>query len=1146
MATLGALKQALREAALSATTATKQPLSDTQYSTVFDILLQGSEWNTYEDFIIPQLCQLLTLNSRARISVLEIGPGPKSILGYLPGRFKRMIEKYTAFEPNTLFATQLAEWLCTPPEAERPLPGLESLPNIHRGPFTLGECRDNNEKYDIILFCHSMYSMKPKRRFIEHALEMLPKQSPNEMVVVFHREVLHFDGLVCQQTASYPAGAVSVLNTDESLDRFASFVAGFTLNTLEVNHPIREDWRTVCRQLGRRESVQPNHLFFNSPSFMAAFTQHAKALPELTAQVSLANADMKIKNREACVHGSAAIFRPTNIQHVQKCVQWALKHKLSLTIIGGSHSGHCILPNVVSVDMSAFDKLYFAEVELGGEKSASGSSAVVVVESGCKTGDIISKTMAEGVSVPLGARPSVGAGLWLQGGIGHLARLHGLACDAVVGAVFVSVDSSQIFYVGCVPAQHRPTGAIRPENESEILWAMKGAGTNFGIVLKVTFQTYPAPQILISNWVHPLNSSLEARLKFSNFDELVARSLDQNCSVDAYLYFESGRLQLGVTMFEVSTSRQAFGSYTSKPATESFGLPHSSKIVDSVELFETEMYMSGMHGGHGGGKTSSFKRCLFLKNIGDADIASRLVAAMESRPSLLCYLHLLHGGGAVNNIAADASAFGCRDWDYACVITGVWPRDEDNTAAARSAIHWVYEVVEDMLPLSDGVYSADLGPDSRDAPLAANAFGPNLQRLGRLKSSLDPHNVLAYTCPVPKVTSGQKLIIFVTGDSCAGKDYCADIWASLVSSCTDRVITVDVVSISDEIKRDYARSTGADLKRLLRERAYKEEHRPKLTAFYQEKTKKRPRLPEEQFLSVVSDARNVDVLLITGMRDVAPVATFSHLVPDKKLLEVRVQTDERYRKRRKGHDIDSNKDNDMDNNDKSSSSKTLAHHPDFIFENNTPGVQAVQSFAEINLLPFIHRDFQRLSKIIRQIPNFPHAPINFHHILGIAQQPNGLTLCTSLLRKQLTNPPHAIIACEAGGFIYASALASTLSIPLILIREAGKLPPPTISILKPASHISSLQSQKESDQKRIEIERNVLPVGEPVLVVDDVLSTGRTLCAVLELLRKAGVEVEDMEVMVVAEFPIHGGRKKMLEEGFGRVRLGSLLVVGDA
>ena len=157
MATLDSLKQALRQKAKATASSPKQPLSDTQYSAGFDILVRGSGWMTYQDFIIPQLSQLLAplFNSRIHISALEIGPGPKSLLGYLPGRLRRKVRKYTAFEPNGLFATRLEEWLCSTSETESPLPCLENPPDIHRIPFVLQDnigsgtstgTRDNDEK----------------------------------------------------------------------------------------------------------------------------------------------------------------------------------------------------------------------------------------------------------------------------------------------------------------------------------------------------------------------------------------------------------------------------------------------------------------------------------------------------------------------------------------------------------------------------------------------------------------------------------------------------------------------------------------------------------------------------------------------------------------------------------------------------------------------------------------------------------------------------------------------------------------------------------------------------------------------------------------------------------------------------------------
>jgi hypothetical protein len=251
--------------------------------------------------------------------------------------------------------------------------------------------------------------------------------------------------------------------------------------------------------------------------------------------------------------------------------------------------------------------------------------------------------------------------------------LYGLSIDAIVGAVMVSVESSEVLWLGRVPSQHRPTNALRPENEQELLWAIKGAGTNFGIVISVTFKAYPAQIYSIRKNVLPLKDSLHARQKISSFDSSVAKTLSRNCSADAYLYWDGGQLQLGVTIFEASTSTTPLTSRT--PTTmsmnEFWGTESQNEVVDSVGLFEMEMYLSGMHGGHGGSKTSSFKRCLFLKHIGDQNVVDRLIAAVQARPTPLCYLHLLHGGGAVSDVASEMTAFGCRDWEFACVITGV-------------------------------------------------------------------------------------------------------------------------------------------------------------------------------------------------------------------------------------------------------------------------------------------------------------------------------------------------------------------------------------------------------------------------------------------------------------------------------------------
>ena len=226
----------------------------------------------------------------------------------------------------------------------------------------------------------------------------------------------------------------------------------------------------------------------------------------------------------------------------------------------------------------------------------------------------------------------------------------------------------------------------------------------------------------------------------------------------------------------------------------------------------------------------------------------------------------------------------------------------------------------------------------------------------------------------------------------------------------------------------------------------------------------------------------------------------------------------------------------------------LDYRPSLIFDNDTTGNEAPIRFAEQHLLPFVHEDLQRLANMVRQLPGFPRAGVEFHHVLGISQQPGGLTLCTSLLQTHFTGDwakVDAVACCEVGGFIYATALASRVDLPLVLIREAGKLPPPTVSVIKPLSHISSLASNN-SKEKWFEMERDVVARGASVVVVDDVLSTGETLCAVLRLLNEAGIGAEDINIMVVAEFPIHRGRDLLRKRGFGRISVQSLLVFDGA
>lgn len=1151
MSTLDSLKISLGQAAL-VSSLPKRPISDELYLTGLELLMQGSEWDTYVKFIIPQLNNRFAsiLDTKPRLSVLEIGPGPKTVLSNLNRHLRDKIVRYTAFEPNRLSVRSLKESLASNQELKSPFPSLELPPEIHATPFILdsdfgpstgAHTPNEKHKFDIILFCHSLYGMNPKTKFIENALRMLVESPKSGQVIVFHRAGnLHIDGLPSHSTAIYPTGTASVKDHADILDIFASFIAGFKIQDDTVGQTVKSEWRKVCRALGRKDPLS-NSLSFHCPAIMITFTKNSLHLPELLSTIPPSS--RKVKNREACYHESASVLKPTKIRHVQDCVKWAQKNTAALTIIGGGHSGHCLWPNVVAIDMSAFDQIHIVSPDK--RESLCEVSPLVVAEAGCVAGEIVSKALQIGRTVPMGARPSVGAGLWLQGGIGHLTRLYGLTCDAIVGVVMVSINSGQILSIGEVPKEHRPVDAICPSNERDLLWAVKGAGTNFGIVISMTFKTFPAPDHVIRDWIFTLGDQREFKLKFDKYLDHV-KEQPSTTSTDAYLYTESGQLHLGVSMFERHMTEPGF----ERPATffsadGPLGPENECKTVNSVEVFETEMYVSKMHGGHGGGKTSSFKRCVFLKSIEYALIEAFL-EIMETRPSPFCYLHILHGGGAAQDIAANATAFGCRDWKFACVVTGIWPREKDQSQLAYEVVRWVYKAVQDILPLSCGVYSADLGPDPRDQVLADRAFGPNRTRLAHLKRELDPCNILRYACPLRKPPVGPKLVIMVTGESCAGKDYCADIWASQLVSTKHGDFVARKVSISDSTKREYAVASGADFHRLLWDRPYKERHRAALTLFFEIQKQRRPELPEQHFLEEISKANDVDVLLITGMRDDAPVSNLSHLVTGSRLIEVRVITSRQTLRNRFYYRQSNCRDDEEPVFEKESQAtrKGFEYCPTLTFANNATGSDQVEKFAEDNLLPLLNGDLERLARMVRRVTDFPCSGIDFRHVLNISQIPSGLSLCISLMKANFTgdwSQIRFIASCEVGGFVFASPLSMDVNIPLALIRDAGKLPPPMVSVPKPCSHISAPKSNRK-EQRCIGIDPSLFSADTSVLLVDDVLASGKTLCSVLQLLEKTSLSIKNVSIMVVAELPMHRGRNFLRQNGYGFVQVQSLLV----
>lgn len=146
-----------------------------------------------------------------------------------------------------------------------------------------------------------------------------------------------------------------------------------------------------------------------------------------------------------------------------------------------------------------------------------------------------------------------------------------------------------------------------------------------------------------------------------------------------------------------------------------------------------------------------------------------------------------------------------------------------------------------------------------------------------------------------------------------------------------------------------------------------------------------------------------------------------------------------------------------------------------------------------------------LKKLIKETPDFPKEGILFRDISPILLDEKALQfVADELANKFDLNVVDAFAGIESRGFILASLLAGKFKKGFIPIRKAGKLPPPTFR-----------QSYAlEYGEATIEM----VPGSQKIIILDDVLATGGTLQAAIELARTAGYEVQDVAVLVDLTF----------------------------
>jgi len=162
-------------------------------------------------------------------------------------------------------------------------------------------------------------------------------------------------------------------------------------------------------------------------------------------------------------------------------------------------------------------------------------------------------------------------------------------------------------------------------------------------------------------------------------------------------------------------------------------------------------------------------------------------------------------------------------------------------------------------------------------------------------------------------------------------------------------------------------------------------------------------------------------------------------------------------------------------------------------------------------------DRELVRSLIRDVPDFPSPGVVFRDVAGVLGDGAGFqaavrglaTLASSLGEFDL------VAGMEARGFMFGAPLATLLGVGFVPVRKAGKLPPPVLG----ATY------ELEYGTATLEVRDGTVPEGARVVVLDDILATGGTAAAGVDLLRRAGADV--VGLVFLLEILDLGGRDRL-------------------
>jgi len=161
-----------------------------------------------------------------------------------------------------------------------------------------------------------------------------------------------------------------------------------------------------------------------------------------------------------------------------------------------------------------------------------------------------------------------------------------------------------------------------------------------------------------------------------------------------------------------------------------------------------------------------------------------------------------------------------------------------------------------------------------------------------------------------------------------------------------------------------------------------------------------------------------------------------------------------------------------------------------------------------------------VKSVIRTIPDWPEAGVQFRDITPLFKDPKALRMISdALIQRYINSDITHIAAIDARGFLISAIIAHQLNLPLVMVRKKGKLPGETLQ----------QEYSLEYGTSAVEMQTDAVAEGDRVLIFDDLIATGGTVLAAATLIKKLGATVN--EVATLIDLPDLQGSARIQESG---------------